>query len=278
LSRGGDEVCALVEQHAIPDRPIRVVVFGGGPILEHDVQQFLIRLESHPEIELLGVFCESRGQSLCAIMADLWRRRRWLAIPLVALQVSTMLLRFFTRVHEHQTLKRQLAQLNGRIHYIPDIHAATILIQIRSLAPDLGLIYGSPILKPELFETPQLGTLGIHHGQVPKYRGKKTTFWAMYNNEPVAGVTIQKVNAGLDTGQIVNMGFVTACNRAYRAVWDELRELGLTLYIQSILQVKSGTAIYRPQAGPKGKLFRDPTLRDIWRFWRRRWRSQLLGK
>jgi hypothetical protein len=150
---------------------------------------------------------------------------------------------------------------------VPDIHDEVVLAQVRALAPDLGLIYGSPILKPALFEIPAYGTLGIHHGQVPQYRGKKTTFWAMYHGEPVAGVTIQKVTAGLDTGQIVRSGEVPIGRRSYGAVWRDVLALGLDLYIEAILQVREGTAVYRPQTGPKGKLYRDPKPADILRFW-----------
>jgi hypothetical protein len=39
------------------DRPIRVVMFGSGPELNRDAKEFLCRLEEHPEIDLVGVFC-----------------------------------------------------------------------------------------------------------------------------------------------------------------------------------------------------------------------------
>jgi methionyl-tRNA formyltransferase len=137
---------------------------------------------------------------------------------------------------------------------------------VRSLAPDLGLLYGSPILKPELFEIPTLGTLGIHHGKAPEYRGKKTTFWAMFNGEKTAAVTIQKINAGLDTGEIVKQGEVTIGRRSYRTVCRELEILGLELYLQAIIDVKQGAASYSPQLGKKRKLYRDPKFADIVRF------------
>jgi hypothetical protein len=54
-------------------------MFGGGPVLERDVKQFLLRLESHPDIELLAAFCQSAGQSLADVVANTWQRRRWLA-------------------------------------------------------------------------------------------------------------------------------------------------------------------------------------------------------
>jgi methionyl-tRNA formyltransferase len=160
-----------------------------------------------------------------------------------------------------------MAQLAACLHFVPDIHSQAVLEHVRQLKPELGLIYGSPILRPALFEIPACGTLGIHHGKLPQYRGKKTTFWAMYHGEPEAWATIQRVNAGLDTGEIVREGAVPTGGRSYRAVWRDLEALGLNLYIEAILAVKAGTATYRAQSGPKGKLYHDPTIGDLWRFW-----------
>lgn len=257
------------------NRPIRVVMFGSGPQLNHDAKLFLCKLEEHPEIELLGAFCQADAQSLTAVFADLWRRRGWLALPLFTAWALNQVFRFARHPHEEITLRRKLKKIEERMHVIPDIHAPQVLEQVRSLAPDLGLIYGSPILKPELFEIPTLGTLGIHHGRLPEYRGNKTTFWMMYNGEKFAGVTIQKVNRGLDTGAIVKTGEVRAYRRAYRRVFQELEALGIELYIQAILDVKHGVAEYKPQTGVKGRLYRNPRLGDFIRFWGRQLKRQL---
>lgn len=265
----------MVKEQTAPDRPMRVVMFGGGPVLETDVKQFLVRLEAHPEIRLLAAFCQSQGQTFADVARDLWRRRRLLAGPLLALQMLERLRKAATWGGGDRELERQLARIAGRIHFVPDIHDDAVLDRVRALKPELGLVYGSPILKPALFEIPAQGTLGIHHGQLPQYRGKKTTFWAMYNGEAEAAVTIQKINAGLDTGQIVNSDTVPIGRRSYGAVWRELLALGLDLYIESILQVKAGTAVYRPQKGAKGKLYSDPNPRDLLRFWQRQLRRRL---
>ena len=257
------------------NRLIRVVMFGSGPELNQDAKQFVVRLEEHPEIEFLGAFCQAQSQSLPAVFIDLWKRRGWLAFPLFAISVINRIMRFLLHPREEIALQRRLEKASDRIHFVPDIHAQNVLDQVCALTPDLGLIYGSPILKPELFEIPSLGTLGIHHGKVPEYRGNKTTFWAMYNGEPVAGVTIQKVNKGLDTGSVVKIGEVHAYGRAYHAVVHELETLGLDLYIQAILEVKHGTAEYRPQKGPKGKLYRNPGPGDFLKFWGRQIRRRV---
>jgi folate-dependent phosphoribosylglycinamide formyltransferase PurN len=259
-----------------PGRQIRVVVFSGGPVLEHGVKQFMCLLEDHPEIEFLACICQSNDQSFRAIVADLWRRRGMLALPLLLIQTVEKVWRRLSSLQIENGLNAKVTALSERIYYVSDIHAEQVLDQVKGLELDLGLIYGSPILKPRLFEIPRFGTLGIHHGQVPQYRGKKTTFWAIYNGERTAGVTIQKVNAGLDTGEIAKTGAVPIGKRPLRAVWKDLEMLGLDLYIQTILEVKEGTANYQPQTRPKGKLYRDPSAKDIFNYWWKRTRS-LLG-
>jgi hypothetical protein len=257
------------------NRPIRVVMFGSGPELNPDAKQFLCRLEEHPEIELLGAFCQAQSQSLRAVFIDLWKRRSWLAFPLFAISVINKAMRFLLHPGEEIALQRNLEKISDRIHFVPNIHAPNVLEHVCALNPDLGLIYSSPILKPELFEIPRLGTLGIHHGKVPEYRGNKTTFWAIYNGESIAGVTIQKVNRGLDTGSIVKTGEVSTQGRAYQAVVHELEVLGLDLYMQAILEVKHGTAEYRPQSDAKGKLYRNPKPGDFLKFWGRQIRRRV---
>jgi folate-dependent phosphoribosylglycinamide formyltransferase PurN len=257
--------------------PIRVVVFGGGPVLERGIKQFICRLQEHQDIEFLGAFCQPGEKKLPAIVRDLWKRRGVLALPLLAAQVGRGVGHFLRDPRGELRLNRKIGALSERIHSVPNIHHAEVVETVRSLAPDLGLIYGSPILKPELFEIPTLGTLGIHHGKAPEYRGKKTTFWAMFNGEKTAAVTIQKINAGLDTGEIVKQGKVTIGHRSYQAVCKELEKLGLDLYIQAIIEIREGTAMYQAQLGKRGKLYKDPKFGDILAFIRRQLKTCLTG-
>jgi methionyl-tRNA formyltransferase len=170
-------------------------------------------------------------------------------------------------------LRRRSARALSRFATVPDIHGAQVLAKVRDARPDLGVIYGAPILRPELFSIPRLGTLGIHHGRAPQYRGKKTTFWEMYHGERCAGVTIQRVGAGLDTGDIVRSGEVEIGSKGYGRVWREVEDLGRRLYLEAILDVGRGEAKFLPQdpAATRGPLFRQPAPGNILRFWRRRW-------
>jgi folate-dependent phosphoribosylglycinamide formyltransferase PurN len=256
------------------NRPIRVVMFGGGPELTNDAKKFLYLLENHPDINLLGAVCQAEELTWITVFLDLWNRRGWLAFPLFVARIFTGAASYIRSPQKEKELNRLLDQISNKIHKVEDIHSPGVIDLVRKMEPDLGLIYGSPILKPELFEIPCNGTLGIHHGKVPEYRGNKTTFWAMYNGEKTAGVTIQKVNAGLDTGKIVKAGKVDIGHRSYGSVWRDLEVLGLDLYIQAILEVKKGTALYQPQLGKKGKLYRNPKLKDFIGFWFRRTKTR----
>ncbi len=141
----------MVNNQAL-DRPIRVVIFGSGPELNRDAKEFLCRLDGHPEIELLGAFCQAQSQSISAVFRDLWKRRGVLAFPLFVAWLMRKALLFALRPREEITLLKKLKIISGRIHFVKNIHAEDVLQKISALQPDLGLIYGSPILKPELFE------------------------------------------------------------------------------------------------------------------------------
>jgi len=249
-------------------RPIRVVVFGGA-FLEPAAQQFVALLDGHPEVELVGGFCQSRGFDLWSRIADVGRRRG-LAAPLVlGVYTARAVLRCARRPRSQLILRQRVRKALTRFTAAPDIHSPAVLQRVRALAPDLGLVYGAPILKPQLFEIPTFGTLGIHHGKLPEYRGKKTTFWAVLNGEVTAGVTIQLITAGLDRGHIVRAGEVPIAGKRYGRAAAEVQELGLRLYMDAVLAVKRGIATLQPQPHGASPLYRQPAPQHYLRLWYR---------
>ncbi len=260
---------AEADKKSRPDRPVRVVVFTSGPILELGVRRFLAMLEENADIDLRACIVQAKVRTRFQAYRALWRRRGLLAAPILLSQWGQTAWRWVKSGSEEQRLNSFLINLSPRLWLVEDIHAPQVLDFVRSLQVDLGLIYGSPILKPDLFEIPRLGTLGIHHGKMPEYRGKKTMFWAMYNGERTAGVTIQKVNAGLDSGQIVQQGEVQIGLRLPGAVWKDLDRLGRELYLRAIFEMFNGHARLRPGQGPVSRIYRDPGFKDMVEFGRR---------
>src|SRR6267378_4355442 len=81
---------------------------------------------------------------------------------------------------------------------------AGFLDDLRKLAPDLVVVvaYGQ-ILPQALLDLPRFGCLNVHTSLLPKYRGAAPIQWALLNGDAETGVTIMKMDAGLDTGEIL---------------------------------------------------------------------------
>ena len=76
--------------------------------------------------------------------------------------------------------------------------------KIREMDPDLILViaYGR-ILPQEVLDIPRLGCINIHVSLLPKYRGSAPVQRAIINGEKVTGITIMRMDAGMDTGDIL---------------------------------------------------------------------------
>lgn len=239
------------------ERPVRVILFYG-PFLR-SAREFAVRLDAHPKIELAAVYCCAEGDSTLEEFRNAWRRRGGLALPLFARRQIRRLSRFVLHPQTEREFRRAWRALQPRLRYVADVHADSVLKGVRELATDLALSYGSPILRPKLFLLPRHGTLGIHHGRMPNYRGRKTTFWEIWEGEPSVGVTIQRINEGIDTGETVAVASVEIGLHSYERIWNDVQRRGIDLYVEAVLAIGNGTASFVISQGKPGPLRQDPT-------------------
>ena len=76
---------------------------------------------------------------------------------------------------------------------------------VRSVNPDVALIFGSGLIKEPLFSALPRHTINLHLGLSPRYRGAATLFWPFYFMEPAyAGSTFHYIVAEPDAGEIVH--------------------------------------------------------------------------
>src|SRR5438876_10714378 len=104
------------------------------------------------------------------------------------------------------------------------------------LQPDLIVVaaYGQ-ILPGALLELPRFGCLNVHASLLPKYRGAAPIQWAILNDESETGVTIMKMDEGLDTGDILSQrATAVAANDDAQTLHDRLARMGADLLIQTI--------------------------------------------
>jgi methionyl-tRNA formyltransferase len=122
--------------------------------------------------------------------------------------------------------------------------------ELRALQPDLIVVvaYGH-ILPPAILELPRHGCLNVHTSLLPKFRGAAPIQWAIASGETETGVTVMKMDAGLDTGPIVSQRrtpILPADDSA--TLHDRLARLGAELLAQTIPDFVAGKIQPEPQS------------------------------
>jgi methionyl-tRNA formyltransferase len=98
---------------------------------------------------------------------------------------------------------REVATLYGfPVAICKDQNAPDSIARLREWSPDLIIFTGGNILRRQLLEVPRLGVLNVHLGMLPEVRGMSSPEWSLLNHVPV-GVTVHYVDAGIDTGPIL---------------------------------------------------------------------------
>ena len=76
---------------------------------------------------------------------------------------------------------------------------------IQKILPDVIFSIGWRRLIPKsIFEVPKYGTINLHDGLIPQYRGFAPINWAIINGEAEVGLTMHFIDQGADTGDIIS--------------------------------------------------------------------------
>jgi len=143
------------------------------------------------------------------------------------------------------------------------LNSPDIIMNIKNICPDAMILLGAfGIIKKDVLNLCQYGVLSYHHGDMRKYRGQPFGFWELYNKETEIGVTVQKLDEGLDCGEAV-------LERKYPVYYrDTLHKLRKRIYEASIdMMVKSMDFIEKEKPLLKkfdeyGKVYSLPNLRQ----------------
>jgi methionyl-tRNA formyltransferase len=136
------------------------------------------------------------------------------------------------------------------VHQPEKIRAPEVQELLQKLAPDVIVIiaYGQ-IIPGRLLPIPKLGWINLHASLLPKYRGAAPINWAIVNGEAKTGVTSMRIDAGMDTGEILLQREMeigpaeTAPELAAR-----MSEIGAPLMAETLRGLVAGTIVPRPQA------------------------------
>ncbi|MBI5399716.1 methionyl-tRNA formyltransferase [Candidatus Saganbacteria bacterium] len=120
---------------------------------------------------------------------------------------------------------------------------------LKALQPEVIVVvaYGN-ILPTELLDIPKYGCLNLHASLLPKYRGAAPIQYALLKGEKETGMTVMKMNQGLDTGDILLQQKVKIDEDDNSiTLSSKLFEAGGLLLLAALEKITDGIATYQPQ-------------------------------
>ncbi len=121
--------------------------------------------------------------------------------------------------------------------------------QLAAFKPDAIVVVGYGRIIPQwMLDLPPLGNINLHASLLPKYRGAAPIQWAIANGERVTGVTTMRIDAGLDTGDILlQKPLPIAPQDTAETLAPTLALIGADLVVETLHRLQTGDIQPRPQ-------------------------------
>ncbi len=128
--------------------------------------------------------------------------------------------------------------------------------QMEAIAPQVILVVAYGRIIPQwMLDLPPLGNINLHGSLLPRYRGAAPIQWAVANGETVTGVTTMRIDAGLDTGDMLLARAVPiGSEETAVGVYEALAAVGAELMVETLRGLEAGTLFAQPQDNSLGTL------------------------
>jgi methionyl-tRNA formyltransferase len=127
---------------------------------------------------------------------------------------------------------------------------------LTTLKPDAIIVVGYGRILPQwMIDLPRLGNINLHASLLPKYRGAAPIQWAIARGEEVTGVTTMRIDAGLDTGDILLQKEIRINpTDTAETLAPTLAAIGADLIVDTLRGLQAGTVRPSPQDHAKATL------------------------
>lgn len=114
---------------------------------------------------------------------------------------------------------------------------------LRTFEADIMVVAAfGQILSEDILTMPQYGCVNVHASLLPKYRGASPIQWAVLNGDKISGVTTMQMDAGIDTGDILEKTEVVLDkDETGGSLFDKLSDAGAKLCVKTIAHIQDGT-------------------------------------
>ena len=119
-----------------------------------------------------------------------------------------------------------------------------LIEKIKELKPDVIVVVAfGQILSKEILDIPKYGSINVHGSLLPKYRGAAPIQWSIINGDEVTGITTMYMDAGMDTGDMIQKFELNIDeDDTYGTLYEKMKVLGGKAIIETLEKVADGTA------------------------------------
>ena len=130
--------------------------------------------------------------------------------------------------------------------------------ELRNYEADIYVVAAfGQILTKEILDMPRFGCVNIHASLLPKYRGAAPIQQAIIDGETETGVTIQQMNEGIDTGDILSTVIVPIDKKeTAESLFVKLEQAGAQLIVDTLAKIEKGEITPVPQDESKASYVR----------------------
>ena len=120
---------------------------------------------------------------------------------------------------------------------------------MKELNPDVIVVVAFGQISPkEILHMPKYGCINVHASLLPAYRGAAPIQWAVINGDKESGVTIMRMDEGVDTGDMINKVIVPLNEKETGgSLFDRLSESGAKLLVETLPMLEDGSAVFEKQ-------------------------------
>jgi len=145
---------------------------------------------------------------------------------------------------------KEVAEAEGLPVLQPDRPTGDLFVKaLEHSGADIGIVvaYGH-ILKPEILAVPRHGMLNVHASLLPRLRGPAPVHWSILNGDEITGVSIMRLEAGLDTGTVLHrIETEIAPDETGGELVERLGELGAQALIEALTLLAADASRAEPQ-------------------------------
>jgi methionyl-tRNA formyltransferase len=163
--------------------------------------------------------------------------------------------------------------------FLPDdLSDGNFIDELKKIDADIYLVVAFSILPKAVFEIPKYGTYNIHAALLPEFRGPAPIHRAIESGAKKTGVTVFRIDGGVDTGDIVlQKECEISSDDTTPVLYEKLSVLGAKAFMEAIEKIEKGEVEYKIQ--DKSKATKAPLLKKEEAFidWRKK-ASEIVNK